>query len=142
MSRIAKKTATSCLKWRWWSVVKYRKFKDFVIFNKLFNLTCILKQIIQQCDCTIVKSLLDRIPNEAGLQPNCNCSFVLKDQATTDQVTLTEMKIDPELTTKKNQLAIPKNGGKNKEKTDKLFTSTGAGETNLDDNTMFDMETD
>lgn len=45
-----------------------------------------LNQIIQQWDQAIVKSLLDRIFIEAGIQPSCSCSFMAREQATDQEI--------------------------------------------------------
>lgn len=61
------------------------------------NKNCILIQIIQQYDHTIVKSLLDRIAAEAGVQLNCNRNFMAKERTRDNK---TENKALPDATVK------------------------------------------
>lgn len=55
--------------------------QEYATHNAPLDENGILKKITQQWECTIVKSFLDR-GQEAGVQPNCNLSFVSKKQAT------------------------------------------------------------
>lgn len=105
---------------------------EYAMYKGPLNEHGILSQIIHQWEPSTVKSLLDRIAIEVGVQPNCSCSPAAEVQLT-DQVTQTETKITTQPVATTKPTATPKKGNK-KRKT--------AGKPSTDTKTSCDMETE